>query len=551
MTSSSLLGRFDLTEFSVDPEIGGDGLVAEISAFNYFSKSRGLYSVTIGGSDRVSVIDWSDLSNPELVEQKRILGYETASVIASKGLIAVGAAPSSYGTTPSISIINFFKMNSDGQLLDLGGVDTGFLTDNITLSRNGKKIFAANEGEVNDDYTIDPVGSVSIITLNRKSPNLSPVVDITFPELNDSSISLLGDGIRFSGKTGVTNSFEQDAEPEYLVEAGKYLLVTLQESNAVARINLRTNQVEAYIGLGVVDYSQVSVDLDDKDGGFDPLDGQDVVGLRMPDTIDAWKKGKDIYFVTANEGDSRDREDSGDYIDESRNKDLGYSGVPDRLKLIVDGNDTSEALILNNLEDSDPTNDFTFESGTRTGTPVSFGSRSLSLFDGITGELLWDSWMTDTIKGIDYNTSLQNIAEFAGIYDDGRSDDKGVEPEGIIAVAYKGRRYVVGSLERTTAGDKTGSSPDPVTQGGLLVVYEVTNPNDVDFVTYQQVSRSPEGLEIIPANQNPTGRMLLGVSSEFDSNAVELFDFGALLNNGKGAAYLASDLANPALYATL
>ena len=551
MTSSSLLGRFDLTEFSVDPEIGGDGLVAEISAFNYFSKSRGLYSITIGGSDRVSVIDWSDISNPELVEQKRILGYETASVIASKGLIAVGAAPSDYGTTPGISVIKFFKMKSDGKLLDLGGVDTGFLTDNIKFSRNGKKLFAANEGEVNDDYTIDPVGSVSIVTLNRKSPGLSSVTNITFPELDASSVSLLGDGIRFSGKTGVTTSFGQDAEPEYLAQAGKYLLVTLQESNAIARINLLTNKVEAYIGLGVVDYSQVSVDLDDRDGGFNPVEGQDVTGLRMPDMIDAWKKGKNIYFVTANEGDSRDREDSGNYIDESRNKDLGYLGVPDRLKLIVDGNVTNEALILNNLDVNDPANDFTFESVTRTGTPVSFGSRSLSLFDGITGELLWDSWMTDTIKGIDYNTSLQNIAEFAGIYDDGRSDDKGVEPEAIITVAYKGRRYAVGSLERTTAGHKTGLSPDPVTQGGLLVVYDVTNPNDVDFVTYQQVSRSPEGLEIIRANQNPTGRLLLGVSSEFDSNSVELFDFGALLKNGNGAAYLASELANPALYATL
>ena len=555
MTSSSLLGRLDLTSFSEDPEISGDGLVAEISAFNYFSKSRSLYSVTIGGSDRVTVGNWSNVSNPEIVDQKRILGYETASVVASKGFIAIGAAPSDYGTTPSNSVIKFFKMKSDGQLLDLGGVDTGFLTDNIKFSRNGKKLFTANEGEVNDDYTIDPAGSVSIIKLNRRFPELSSVTNITFPELDDSSVSLLGGGIRFSGKTGITTSFGQDAEPEYLAQAGKYLFVTLQESNTVARINLRTNQVEAYIGLGVVDYSKVSVDLDDRDGPnkseiFNPVLGQDVVGLRMPDMIDTWKKGKNIYFVTANEGDSRDREDLGDYIDESRNGDLGYSGIPNRQKLIVDGNDRDNALILN-PDSTSPADNFTFESGTRTGTPVSFGSRSLSLFDGITGELLWDSWMTDNIKGTNYNTSLQNIAAFAGIYPDGRSDDKGVEPEAIITVAYKGRRYAVGSLERTTAGDKTGSSPDPVTQGGLLVVYDVTNPNNVDFVTYQQVSRSPEGLENIPANQNPTGSLLLGVSSEFDSNSVELFDFGALLKNGNGAAYLASDLANPALYATL
>ena len=117
---------------------------------------------------------------------------------------------------------------------------------------------------------------------------------------------------------------------------------------------------------------------------------------------------------------------------------------------------------------------------------------------------------------------------------------------------YNSRFYAVGSIERTTAGDKNGMmTPDPVTEGGLLVIYDVTNVNNVDFITYQQVSRSPEGLEVISASQSPTGRLLLGVSSEFDSNAVELFDFGALLNNGKGAAYLASDLANPALYATL
>ena len=121
-------------------------------------------------------------------------------------------------------------------------------------------------------------------------------------------------------------------------------------------------------------------------------------------------------------------------MDEERNKQLGFADVPSRLKLIVNGNDRSQALVLSdNLADAEPTNDFVFEPApqspaTRTGTPVSFGSRSLSLFDGITGELVWDSWMTDDIDGVEYNTSLQNIAQVAGLYDDGRSDDKGVEP---------------------------------------------------------------------------------------------------------------------------
>jgi len=164
--------------------------------------------------------------------------------------------------------------------------------------------------------------------------------------------------------------------------------------------------------------------------------------------------------------------------------------------------------------------------------------------------------MTDEIDGKDYNTSLQNIAEFAGIYDDGRSDDKGVEPESVVIVEYDGKTYAVASMERTDAGDKiveAGIITDTsdVEQGGLLVVYDVTDTTDVDFITYQQVSRAPEGLNVVEASQSPTGRLLLGVSSEYDSNSVEFLDFAAMLNNGNGASYLESNYADPEVYMTL
>jgi len=47
---------------------------------------------------------------------------------------------------------------------------------------------------------------------------------------------------------------------------------------------------------------------------------------------------------------------------------------------------------------------------------TTFGGRSISVFDGDTGALLWDS-----------GNSLQTIAVAAGLYDDTRSDDKGPE----------------------------------------------------------------------------------------------------------------------------
>ena len=548
-----LLGRLDLSDSSQDETPGEDGLVAEISAS--VSIANRLYTISSGGSNLVSVSDWSDPTNPKLVSQLDLSGFFTTSVATFGNLIAIATTPDNYdaiGITTPESQIRLYSLNPSGKLTEVAVVTTGFLTDGMQFSADGRQLYIANEGQPNADYSVDPIGSVSIITISGQGGNLSfSEAEITFPDLNAAGVEMLGSGIRFSGKTGVTTSFGQDAEAEYVSAAAGYLFVTLQESNTVARIDLDTNQVDAYIGLGWVDYSQVSVDLDDKDGGFNPLPGQNVTGLRMADGIAAWEQGSNVYFVTANEGDAR--EYTG-YLDERRDSGLGYTDVPGRLKLIVNGNDPNAALVLSsNLGDTDPTNDFTFESGTRTGMPVSFGSRSLSLFDGLTGELLWDSWMTDDIGGTDYNTSLQNIAQFAGIYDDGRSDDKGVEPESVVVFEYNSRFYAVGSLERTTAGDKTGdgTSLDPVTQGGLLVIYDVTDVNDVDFVTYQQVSRSPEGLEVISAPESPTGRVLLGVSAEFDSNSVEYLDFGAVLNNGNRAAYLASDLANPAVYATL
>ncbi len=562
-SASSRLRGIDLTPFSADPSRKEDGLVAEISASFYEPSTKRLTTITTGGSERLTVSSWKQGSNPSYRSQLKLTGAVATSVAARSNtpLIAVATTPSTYSETGlGNSSVSYYTVNGQGKLVSSGASTTGFLSDAVRFSDNNQHLFTANEGQPNTDYSVDPAGSVSIIALNANSPSQSKVETIQLPEPNTKTLKVLGSALRFSGKTGITTRFEQDAEPEYLSQAGRHLFVTLQENNAVARINLDTNKVEAYIGLGSVDYSRVSIDLDDKDNGFQPKSNQRVRGLRMPDGIVSWQQGKSSYFITANEGDSREYGDEenaskgGYYLDEIRNGDLSthFSSVPKRLKLINDGNAAGGAtrpLIISDRKQIDPTEDLVFgdAKATPSATPLSFGSRSLSLFDGITGKLLWDSWQADQIKGKAYNTSLQNIAQFAKVYDDGRSDDKGVEAETVALVQHQGRRYVVGAMERTSAGDK----PDEITQGGLLVVYDVTNINNVDFVTYQKVSRSPEGIEVVPANQSPSGRVLLGVSSEYNSNTVEFFDFPAILANGNGGAFLKSDFARVDLYPTL
>ena len=116
----------------------------------------------------------------------------------------------------------------------------------------------------------------------------------------------------------------------------------------------------------------------------------------------------------------------------------------------------------------------------------------------------------------DSGTTLQTIAIAAGLYDDGRSDDKGVEPEGVVVKELNGRTYAIVSMERTTKS--------------MLAVFDITNPAAVSFVTSTVLasSLSPEGLLVIDAKDSPTKRDLLVVSNEV-SNTLDVLDLGALV----------------------
>ncbi len=70
----------------------------------------------------------------------------------------------------------------------LAAVEVGVLPDMIIFSPDGNKVLTANEGEPDDDYTADPMGTVSIIDISGGVNNLSQanVTTLDFTSFNNN-----------------------------------------------------------------------------------------------------------------------------------------------------------------------------------------------------------------------------------------------------------------------------------------------------------------------------------------------------------------------------
>lgn len=473
-STSPLIGRLDLTPTGSS----GEQFQSEISAA--VAVGGGLFLFSSGGGSSLQVSDASDPANPQLLQRLALGDYTSTSVAAHGDLLALALVPVGYDSAPSPGLVRFFRVGVGGVLTPLADVQVGFLPDSLAFSADGRRLVVANEGQPSADYGIDPEGSISVIAIagTAAAPRFDATT-IAFGGLR------LPEGVRLSGPAGTTAA--QDLEPEYVSVLGGKAYVSLQENNAVAVVNLESRRIERILPLGSVDDRSLAVDLSDKDGAGGarallPKLGQDFRGLRMPDGVSAFRTRGRTYLITANEGDAREY---GSYTDVGRNP-----AAPNGR--------------LNTLLDPAPS-----------GAPsnVSLGGRSLTIFDARTGALVWDS-----------GTSLQTIAIAAGTYDDGRSDDKGVEPENVVVAQLDGRSYAIAGLER---GSKT-----------TLVVFDVTRPERTTYVSHVVIdgSISPEGLAVVPAAQSPSGQPLLVVSNEI-SNTLDLLDLRTLVSTpGPGDA---------------
>lgn len=253
-----------------------DGSAAEIPAYDTITQR--LFVVNFALS-RIDVLNVSNPASPQFLFAipTADLGGAPNSVAVSNGLVVVAIE-----NTPKTDPGTVAFYNADGQLLN--ALTAGALPDMVTFTPDGTKVLVANEGEPNDEYTIDPEGSVSIVDISGGVEALTDddVVTAGFTAFNDQIDELRAAGVRIFGP-GATVA--QDVEPEYIAVSADSTtaFICLQENNAIAVLDIATATITDIMPLGFKEHARGEVVLNAYTFGSMPLLG----------TTDA---GQDIFL---------------------------------------------------------------------------------------------------------------------------------------------------------------------------------------------------------------------------------------------------------------
>ncbi|MGG5753619.1 choice-of-anchor I family protein [Zafaria sp. Z1313] len=492
-----------------------DASAAEI--VTYHAGTQRLFVVN-AQAGLVEVLDVSDPAAPAKLFEIAADGVANSVAVRADGLgvIAFEAVPK---TAPGSLV--FFDATASAPSV-LGSVQVGALPDMVALSADGSYAVVANEGEPADDFSVDPEGSIGVVRLPSAlaAPSQSDVRTADFHAFEAGGAKTLPEDVRVFGPAphGDELPVSRNLEPEYIAIDGGTAYAALQEANAVAVVDLASATVTDIWPLGFKDHGAPGqgIDPSDRDGGFDIRTFEGLKGVYMPDGLNAYQAGGQTYLVTANEGDAREW---GDYVEPSRVKDLGKGGLApvcaDSPLAALTGDADLGRLNVTTADGLDAAGECYEEL-------YSFGSRSFSI------------WTTDGTQVFDSGDEFERITHAANpeFFNsnhtesnlEGRSDDKGPEPENLAIGQVGDKTYAFIGFERV----------------GGVAVYDITVPAAAEFVSYvnnrnfaESVEAGgslaaagdlgAEGLAFTPAADAPGGVPLLAVGNEV-SGTTTLFE---------------------------
>lgn len=478
---------------------------AEIAAFD--PGTGRLFTVAGNAIEYYTLSNTGVLSAPTVIPYGLTLAPGTTalpnSVAVKNGILAFSFAIVGENNAQQLGKVAFYNPATATYIAD---VTVGYLPDMIAFSPDGTKILSANEGEpnsYNQTTSFDPVGSVSIIDISGGIASAS-VTEATFTSFNSQIATLKASGVRIYGPNATV---AQDLEPEYISFIDNTTAaVTLQENNAVAIVNIPTATITNIYPLGLKDHSIAGngFDASDRDSptatGSINIQNWPVKGMYMPDAIASFVSGGNTFFITANEGDSRDYTG---FSEEIRVGAAGYvldaTVFPNAANLKLNAN-------LGRLQLSNATGNTDLDADFE--EIHALGARSFSIWNSTFTQVYDSSDQLEQIIATQNPTVFNSDGTSASF--DTRSDNKGPEPEAVTTGVINGTVYAFVGTER--AGD--------------IFMYDLTNPSAPIFKQYIDTASDigVEGLLFVSSADSPTGNALVIASAE-TSKTVSIYEF--------------------------
>ncbi len=478
-----------------------DGGVAEIVSYNsdngkayVVNGQQGILNVLNVGEDG-SLTTESTIQVQNLIDGFAYGDMTSVAVDTVNDHVLIALQAADYAAAGRIAVLDY-----DGNLVT--SYEAGVQPDMITVSSDGKWILTANEGEPRNGYengAVDPAGSVTLVNTETEE-----VKTVGFEGFDSSE--LVQQGVLFNRVNGQILSAAADLEPEYIAvdPDGTKAYVALQEANAVATLDLTAGEFTAITSLGLQDYSQESNSVDlVEDGGYAASTYPNTYGVRMPDGISAFEINGITYIATANEGDAREW---GDFSNEAKENIADVNGV-----------------VAEDVRVLDPS----LTAGLEEGKNYLFGSRSFTIYNADTMELVYDSANSFESRTASYLPAWFNSSN-DDIEIDSRSAKKGVEPETVTVQQVGGHTFAFIGLERI---------------GGVMV-YDVTDPAAATYVNYVNTRDfsgeitgdvAPEGLAFIPADESASGSPILLAACEVSGTVAAYTLSGSAVVPGGGS----------------
>jgi DNA-binding beta-propeller fold protein YncE len=233
---------------------------------------------TDSSQELLGFVDIRDENNPLAAGTVKLPGEPTSvSVVGQWAIVCVNTSED-FVNTSGVMIVIHIGTQKIVRRMKLGGQP-----DAIAVSPNGNYAAIAIENERDED-------------LGEGEPPQAPAGFVV-------CLKTRGHPSRWTMKTvemtGFDGLYPDDPEPEFVdVDKRDWAVVTMQENNHLALVNLRTCKMVRDFSAGTVDLDQVDTEENEK---IEP-DSQLKDVPREPDAV-TWVSQDPYLFATANEGD--------------------------------------------------------------------------------------------------------------------------------------------------------------------------------------------------------------------------------------------------------